>query len=668
MNFGTFDYETPLIQPGVSVPKPVCLVTDVNGQDELLHCRFDRDVVRERLYRLFTGGYVVGAYTAFDACVALNDMPELAEYIWAKYDRLEVLDVLLIEQLIDLAFGRLGWTYVSGKKPQKVVYDLKTVVKRRFGHDMDKSEDGWRLRYGTLSDTPCHLWEPEARKYPLDDLGWTRASLHDQFKAPPETLVDAARQARASFWLTLISARGFALDPQWIDRLEADLLTEQKRLVEGGLFAHGLVVVVTKKGALKKDTKAAGARLTAVWGSRPMPEPVEPVEGEEPEEPEDDEVPTTPDGKIQLTKEVCRDSGDPVLKDYSKYCEVIATLAKVSALKDAAVARMPIQARFETLLETGRTSCRGGKIKKKADIPNRSAFGFQVQNVKAEPGLRECFHARPGYSLWSIDYGQLELCTWGQSCIYLFGFSKMAEMLNAKQDVHSMMGAMIFGFEYDWVTKNRKSDPKAKKARDCGKPFIFGKPGGMGDKGIQHFAAGPKYNVILTLEEAHEYSEKWKQLFPENVPYFKYIRHCAERNGYLVQLVSGRVRGSNRYTELANSVFQGLAADTAKSAAYEVARACYTGRDSTGNSYSALHGSYLLNFVHDELIGESPEDRASEACQEAASIMKRVAAEWLPNVPPEAEPCLMRNWAKDASLVRNEDGRIVAWEPKVKSA
>jgi len=703
MDYGTFDFETPLIQPSVQVPSPVCLVTDVSGHDELLHCRFDREAVGDRLYRLFTERLVVGAYTAFDACAALVAMPELSEAVWTAYDQFRVLDVLLNEQLIDLAKGRLGWMYAPGQKPQKVIYNLANVVQRRFGVDISGTKEGpdaWRLRYGTLAETPISQWEPAAVKYPLDDLGWTRAALHDQLKEPPELLVDAARQARASFWLTLVSARGFALDRNWIERLEADLLTEQKRLVEGdaaeqasvygqyllatrtgdtaaieaaqragdrarGLAAHGLVVT-TKKGALKKETKAAGARLAAVWGNRPRPEPVEGEETEESDEDgEDDAVPTTPDGAIQLTKEVCRDSGDLVLKDYSKYCEVVTTLAKVSALKDAALAGMPIQARFETILETGRTSCRGGKVKKK-DIPNRSSYGFQIQNVKTEPGLRECFTPRPGYLLWSIDYGQLELCTWAQACMYLFGFSKMAEMLNAKQDVHSMMGAMIFGLEYDWVVANKKKDPKAKKARDCGKPFIFGKPGGMGDTGIQHFAAGPKYNVILTLEEAHTYSEKWKQLFPENVPYFKYIRHCVERQGYVVQLVSNRIRGTKKFTEASNGTFQALAADTAKDAVYEVERACYTGRDSEGNRYPALHGSYVVDFVHDEAIGESPIDRASEAVVEASSIMKRVAHKWLPHVPPDAEPCLMQRWFKEAALERGEDGRIKAWKPKTK--
>lgn len=701
MKFNTLDFETVLISPGSLAPPPVCLVTDVTGQDEILHCRFDRDAVRDRLYRTYQEGYAVGAFVAFDTSVALADMPELSDVIWQAYDELRVLDVQLNAQLIDLAQGTLGWARTP-EGPKKATYHLADLVKRYFGRGMEKGSDGWRLRYGTLLGTPVSQWPKEAREYPLNDLAETRAVLHEQLTAPPEYLVDAARQARASFWLTLVSARGFALDAQWIDKLDAELAAEKKRLIEGdaskyqgiyaeyvrasaagdvaateaaqragdrirGLAAHGLVEL-TKKGVWKRCGKAAGARLEAVWGNRPRHETGEGAapedEIDEDELDEDEQVPRTDDGRVQLTKETTRDSGDGVLQDYSALSSILVTQAKLATLKDAASAKMPIQARFETLLETGRTSCRGGKLKKK-DLPNRSAFGFQIQNVSTEPGLRESFIPRPGYLLWSIDYGQLELCTWAQVCMYLFGFSKLGEMLNAKKDVHSMMGAMIFGLEYDWVLANKKKDPKAKKARDCGKPFVFGKPGGMGDKGIQRFAAGPKYNVFLSLEEAHAYGLSWQQMCPEHAPYFKYIRHATERQGYITQLVSNRIRGGGSYPENSNSLFQALAADTAKAAVYEVQRACYTGRDSQGTRYPALHGSYVLDFVHDEAIGESPIDRASEACQEAAGIMRRGAQEWLPHVPPDAEPCLMRRWMKEASIVRGEDGRIKAWEPKV---
>jgi len=661
MILSTIDFETCLIQPGKQAPRPVCLVTDVDGRDELLHCVFDRDNVRDHLYRAFTGGYVVGAYTAFDAAVAMADMPELAEFIWLAYDQLRVLDVQVNEKLIDLARGRLGGR-PGPNGWEKVFYSLADIVARRFGRVMDK--DTWRLRYGTLLGTPCAEWEPGARDYPLGDLRETRAVLQAQLQEPPECLVDAARQARASFWLTLVTARGFALDRQQIERLDADLKGEYRRIIDGhdepvsppipghgqemrhvpGLAQLGLVKQ-ERDGSWTRDTKAAGARLVAVWPASAGP------------------APHTDDGGVELTKQACKESHDPALKAYSRLSEIITTQAKLESLKAAAVVGMPIQSRFEVLQETGRTSCSGGRITKKTDIANRMAYSFQLQNITKAPGLRECFIPRPGYLLWSIDYGQLELCTWAQVCYDLFGFSRLGEMLNAKVDVHSMMGAKIFGLEYDWVLANKKKDEKAKKARASGKPLVFGKPGMMGPKGIQAFAKAPPYEIDMTLEQATEYGNQWSDLFPESKPYFKYVRHCVDE-GYAVQLRSGRIRGGVGPTDCANGFFQALAADAAKHALYEVMRACYTGRDSSGNRYPALHGSYVLDFVHDEGVGESPIDRASEAVDEASGIMRRIAREWLPNVPPEAEGCLMERWYKDASIERGEDGRIKAWRPK----
>lgn len=645
--FTTLDYETFLIQPSKQAPRPVCLVTDASGADELLHCVFDRDAVRDRLYRAFAQGYVVGAYTAFDASVALADMPELTETIWMAYDQLRVLDVQINEKLIDLSRDRLGGR-PGPNGWEKVFYSLADIVQRRFGRVMDK--DTWRLRYGTLIGTPCAQWEPGARKYPLDDLRETREVLQAQFQEPPECLVDAARQARASFWLTLVTARGFALDRQWIERLDADLKAEERRIVDGpeGLAALGLVKR-ERDGSWTRDTKVAGARLAAVWRHLTAP------------------VPRTADGKVELDKEACKASGDVALKAYSRLSEIITTQAKLESLKAAAVAGMPIQSRFEVLLESGRTSCSGGRITKKADIANRMAYSFQIQNVTKAPGLRECFVPRPGFLLWSIDYSQLELCTWSQVCMDWFGFSRLGEMLNAKIDVHSMMGAKIFGLEYDWVLANKKKDDKARKARAAGKPFVFGKPGGMGARGIQAFAKAPPYEIDMELEEAEANSRRWGELFPEHKPFFDYIRRCVDRDGYIVQPRSGRIRGGRSFTAMCNTTFQGLAADAAKMAVYEVARAAYTGRDSRGVRYPALYGSYIVNFVHDEAIGESPADRASEAAEEAAGIMRRIAAEWIPDVPPDAEPCLMERWYKDASIVRDEDGRIQAWRPKEKT-
>ncbi len=669
MQATTLDYETHLIVPAKHVPKPVCLAIDAGvvvthesyqgGQrDQLFHCRFDAPAIIHTLRTVLArGDMLVGANIAFDLAVTCAEYPELVELVWEAFDAFRVWDVQHAEKLINLAQGKLSFEYNEDGAASKVDYSLAGIVQRRFGHVMDKAT--WRLVYGTLYGKPLREWPADAVTYPIGDLSWTRRVLEEQLKSPAEWLVDVTRQTRAAWWIYLMSARGFKPNRERTLKLEHDLLEEMQKLLAGdpdafdmtgkqpdirmGLVQAGLV---DRNG--KRETKAAGARLSAVLTAAGK------------------EVPHTVEGQVQLTKEACKDSGDLMLSRYSRYTELIVTLGKARALKDAVLADAPIQSKFEVVLESGRTSCSGGKAKKALAGANRMAFGFQIQNVKKEPGLRECFGPRPGYLLGSLDYGQLESCTWAQVCLDLFGFSKMAEMLNAGIDVHSKLGAMIFGHTYEWVMENRKKKgtPEGKIAGDArqgAKPFVFGKPGGMGARGIQAYAKAPPYNVILTLEEATHYGNTWAKLFIESKEFFAYVKRCVNYDGVIRQVRSNRIRGGCGFTDGCNTLFQGLAADVAKAALYECSRACYTGRDSRGNRYPALHGSYIVNFVHDEGLFEFPADRAHEAAFEAASIMNRTSEEWMPGCPSKVEPCLMLEWAKDAATVYDENKRLIPW-------
>jgi hypothetical protein len=635
----TLDFESFLIQPAKHAPKSVCLAIDFAG-DELLHSHFDSRLCEDRIQRALDGeGQVAGANVPYDLALAALEWPSLWEPIWKAFDELRVFDIQTAEKLSDLHDGILVWhPHPTGeRKPNgelkfiKVKYSLADIVKRRFNHELDKNT--WRLIYGTLFGTPCSAWDPGARQYPLDDMGWTRAVLHKQLDAIPIKLEDVRRQTRAQWWIHLMTCRGFALNRERVQRLE-DSVGGDMEQIAARLKAAGLV-----RANGKRDTKAAADRLVAVLAAQNL------------------KPAYTPKGKIKLTDETCTDSKDPALIDYAAYSERVTTIAKVRALKDAAQAGMPIQAKFEVLLATGRTSCSGGKVKKK-DEANRSAYGFQLQNVKREPGLRECFGPRPGYVLGSLDYGQLELCTWAQVCLKLFGKSDLAVALNKGVDVHCLLGARLFKTTYEWVLANKKDKTtKAPDARQAAKPLNFGLPGGMGKGGLIAYAR-TQYGVEFSPQEAGGHIHAWQGLWPEHKPYFDWVRDQINGDDPIVQLYSRRARGGCGFTDGCNTLFQGLAADAAKHAGYHLARACYTGR---------LHGAYIVDFIHDEFLFEFPESEAHWFALEAARIMEAAAAEWIPDVPPKVEPALMLEWSKDAGPVW-ENGKLVPWRPKAKKA
>jgi len=648
-----FDLETFLITPGKHVPKGVCMSwAEGFGPGEYgiahLNPRFGaRAQVRDRLYDALTNADVVcGANVPFDLAVIAQEFPELWPVIWAAYRAGRIADIELIEKLVAIGKGELKFRWVQDEHGRRLLqkrkYDLATLSKERAGISLDK--DTWRLKYGTLYETPIEQWDPGAVEYSQLDSIVTLSVLMSQLREDPRFLVDTERQARAGWWIHLMSAYGFLVDGRTVRVLEED--TRKAMGQKAGLcMVYGLV-----KPSGARDTKAAQARMLAMCESK----------GIEPKK--------TPTGKVKLSEEHCIATGDPTLIAYAEYTSLSNIIKKdVLSLKAAAEAGVPVQSRFDVIKATGRTGSSGGKIKKK-DLVNRTAYGFQLQNVRRDPKplpngaypptVRGCFVPRPGKLLCSIDYGQMELHAWAQACIALLGFSDLADMLNGGVDVHCKLGAMVVGRTYEETFANRKKENWAKDARQMSKPGNFGFPGGLTPRSFKAFAKA-SYWLDLTEQQCVDLYFAWKKMLREADPYFDLIKRLVADGSdqEIVQIGSRRVRGDVGFTDGANGYFQALAADCAKDAGFDLAEAFYL------DTNSPAFGSRIVNFVHDEFLFEVDIDRAHEAAIEANRIMEAAGKRWMPDCPPKSEPALMERWYKDAEA-RYENGRLAVWRPK----
>lgn len=641
MRIWAFDLETFLITPGRHAPPMVCL-SHYDGQEpaEVLHARFDRDKVRVRLGAELADPdcTIVGANVAFDLAVVCEEFPELLPAVFDAYAQDRVVCIQVAQRLLDLARNALGGEHTAtGWVEHK--YSLAGLSKRHLGIDMDK--DTWRLRYGTLIDTPCEAWPEGAVEYSVLDSVSTWEVLRVQRQTlladghpmgsstllrPDDVLADVYRQTRAQWWLHLMVARGFRTDPEMVARLER-LVTEQKDAAEQRLKAAGLV-----RAAGTRDTKAAAARMRAVCEAKGLI------------------VKETAKGQVALDEEACEDSGDALLRDYARFTSLAGILNK-----DIPALRQPlVQSRFETLVETGRTSCSG----------SGKSGGYQLQNVRRklgldgvdedEIGVRQCFVPRPGFYLLSCDYSMMELHAWAQVQVDLVGGSALAEALNAGKDVHLELGAKILGIRYEEALERKKS-PSVKEARQMAKAANFGFPGGLSARAFKSYAKA-SYGVLLSESQARGLRDAW-ELAWRPFPYFAHIRQLVGEAGLgrVVHVRSGRQRAWVPYTVAANSYFQGLAADAAKDAGFRLARACYVQKD------SPLYGSRTVNFVHDEFLVEVPIERAHEAGYECARVMMEAAADWMPDCPPKVEPALMTRWIKSAEARHDAQGRLVPW-------
>jgi DNA polymerase I-like protein with 3'-5' exonuclease and polymerase domains len=440
----------------------------------------------------------------FDLGVVCAAYPALLPLVFEAYDEGLIEDTMIREQLLDIAAGSLGWVRgaVSPRGTKiKRAYTLKDMAKRRLNVDMDKTT--WRLGYASLVDVPLADWPQGAKDYAIDDTGialQVYLSQRDELLEDGiEDVPNSIEQARAHWALHLMSTWGIRTDGARVARYKYELET-RLRVLEGALqhvgFIRGDGVKGKKSGT--KDKKLIEATILELYD-----------EGRGKAWPAGHELARTEKGAVSLTAQSmddllealdlnlvplkAKDKKEPV--DFAldlartlptipgdtvtdldghpvpKKIAALALLAWHTSTQKLlgtyippleAGARYPINCRYNVLVESGRTSCTS---------PN-------LQNLPKERGVRECYRARPGTVLSSVDYEALELHTLAQACLTLLGKSKLAEALNDGVDPHLLLATefLLDGVDYVEGKKIRKDEkhPRYKEvvhARNVAKCF-----------------------------------------------------------------------------------------------------------------------------------------------------------------------------------------------------
>ncbi len=590
-------------------------------------------VCRDALEGALAGHWLlVGQFVAFDLVMWGNEWPDLLPLIFACYDTDRVTDTNLRQKLIDIGKG----IYVKGHGDEDghAGFTLKELA-ALHGYPVDLDKDTWRLRYSEFDNVPVKDWPAGAREYSEHDAKAPLQVALCQEADAERYLDDEFRQARADLALWLTSAWGIHTDPVMVARYRRE--TEAKaRSYETSLLAAGLIYK-DQGGKWHKKAKVAAEYAGRAWGEWSQVNGLEPPKEARtgPEE--------APNG-YSLNKDALTLLGNELLLEYQQFGSATGRIAKVVEWEQGI--EKPIHTRFDSLKVTGRT----GSSKP------------PTQNRDKKNGDRECIAARDGYVLLNADVPGLELRSHVQCMTYLGIRSRMLDVLNAPvlNDPHSYVAADLLGISLEEAHR-RKDDPEDKVydyARQTGKVTNFGLPGGLGALRFVKQARS-QYGISLTIPRAKELIATWHRTWPEMRQYFNYINSlCGGGRGRadVIHFVSNRRRGKIPYTEACNTFFQGLGADAAKEATYELVKACYTG---TG----WLRGCRMINFIHDEWLLEVPDDsRLQERSDEMQAIIARVLKKWFPDVPVIAKPMAVRRWSKSAKKVTGPDGRIVPWE------
>ena len=710
MKVVAFDTETNLIRPGRTAPPMTCMtwqeVELAGGQTgpvgEAQICLHSAAQIYLKAWLEDPEVLFVGHNVAFDMAVVCAEFPELIELVFAAYENDRVTDTMLRQKQLDIAAGCYRGMFGEAGKWIKLDYSLAVCAKRLAGMPIKK--EGFRMFYAPFRNVTLNRWTEHARSvqargqawldgsgdleldtlcaafgdrekfakevagmvaanpeeavsYPLDDARATLACFLSQEEHAEEFLKDEFRQAQKAWWLHLTSAWGLRTNAAGVAALQMQTEHAAKD-IEATLVAAGLV-----RPDGSRDTKLAKERMLLACGWQWDDGQGKYVALEERERDGTLKPLRLTDGgngppQPQLDADACKASDDETLKLYAELTSLKAVLNKdVPALARAVI--YPVHTRFD-IAETSRTT---------SSNPN-------VQNWRTLFGIRECFVPRSGNVFFQADYSSFELCALAQRCLDLFGRSALADMLNAGIDPHSTFAAKLAGLSYADTHKAAKdkdhpNHDRAYSARQVAKAFDFGAPGGLGMKRKRDGSeatlitfARKGYGVEITHEELAGYGATWHETFPEMREYFAYVASLVDGDGFatIVDPRSGAVRGGVRYTAACNDGFQRLAANAAGGAGFLISKACYV------EKASPLYGARLVNFVHDEFIGEAPEVRAAECGEELSRLMVIGASRWMPDVKLGAEPCLMRVWSKDAKTLRDGNGRLVAWSPDAAKA
>jgi DNA polymerase I-like protein with 3'-5' exonuclease and polymerase domains len=255
-----------------------------------------------------------------------------------------------------------------------------------------------------------------------------------------------------------------------------------------------------------------------------------------------------------------------------------------------------VHSRYNLLVNTGRTSC---------SKPN-------FQQLPKLGGVREMFTAPKGKTFIITDYAAVELATLSQVLYSQYGKSVMRDKINEGHDLHKYYGTIYYNKPIDKITKVERQTCKAPN---------FGFPGGLGAKTFIQFSKG--YGLDLTETEAKSMKEAWFNAFPETREYMK------DERGYVFTL-TGRKRGNTTYCAEKNSPFQGLAADGAKLALYNLDR----------------EGFKVVGFVHDEIICEVADELAVRKVGEQERIMIESMKQVVPDVKIGVESAISPFYTK----------------------
>jgi len=316
------------------------------------------------------------------------------------------------------------------------------------------------------------------------------------------------------------------------------------------------------------------------------------------------------------------------INKYLKYKEkqkIVSTYGKSFlkyVMKDGKV-----RTSFWQILNTGRVSS-GSKEDRK---PN-------MQNIPADNKFRNCFKARDGYSLVSVDYS-------GQELGIIASGSKDPVWMTARKeeaDLHSICADMVFKDKW----READADEK-KKLRTMIKTINFGLAYGMSKFKLSD-------TLQISVDEAEALIKQYFTEFPKIGGFLNTLGNYGKQHGHIRTFKPYRrirwfenwrnnMSPKKDFKELGaieraskNTPIQGTGADMIKLAMVKI-------RDHINKTNFPAH---LVTQVHDEIGVEVRDDVAEDWASIQCKLMRDAGEEIIPDFPMGVDFTITKEWSK----------------------
>lgn len=325
-----------------------------------------------------------------------------------------------------------------------------------------------------------------------------------------------------------------------------------------------------------------------------------------------------------------------------------------------------------------------------------------IQTNPQEGGIREIYTAPPGYKILIIDIKQGELCTLAQSCYDRFGFSRMGDLINAGEDLHTNYAT---SFIIPAVGKNPEdlTEKEFSYYRKCAKPCNFGFPGGFGIYSFMSFARN-SYGIEFSWDFAQESKSAWKEEYPEMKQHLqpvpdnehwlqtlkKALKEETDSNiAFQLQDFNDARRFMQSTLDWSEEDIDDLIHRTSKyivktydgpnndvcirrNASYTAACNYYFSRPmADAMSYCMAEfeplGIHPVCFVHDEFHFFVRNDRDMQKnVNWLQEVTRQKTQDMIPDVTITIEPMLTSRWYKEAEPEWDSKGNLLEWDPSMK--